>query len=291
MEAYITKSNSERILQQIDLKEVDIDSISREMQFKWFNKLELRKLKAIELLYSNPDLFLAKYVKLKPRESQKDLVFTSKNGPAYHTNETCEKMLSDYENIRIPERIMHSGKKQEFIEFCNQNATLLEKYPDQFYKRLKWSFGISESIEVRFMNSGAELFENMTLEELEEALENKIESINNWLQESKESHEIIEVFGVQSFNYDKPECINISRLKSDLSIEQVCETLKMFEMDIKKPLIELFKHYYRMKNNKTLSFNTDILSTLGFHRCGKCQQIRHSISFLELLNAPSKTNV
>jgi hypothetical protein len=59
MEAFITKANAERIVKKMDLNEVDVTEFRKQMKFKWFNTGELRKLKAYEMLFSEPELFLS----------------------------------------------------------------------------------------------------------------------------------------------------------------------------------------------------------------------------------------
>jgi hypothetical protein len=269
MEAFITRSNAERIVKKMDLNEVDVIEFRKQMKFKWFNMGELRKLKAYEMLFSDPDLFLSNYVALKPREDANDYVF--KSNAAFHTSENCTKMLSDFKNFKIPENVIKSGRKQEFIQFCTEHAELYNNFPDQFRLRLRWKFNITFDPFVHFENSGYKAIENMTLLELEKAIENIIEDFNNWLRESSFNRQVIEKFGFQSFNYKNPEKIDQKKISNTLKKEDVIEVLKHFQLNIKEPLMELFTYYYRMKNNSDLSFESNILIELGFRQCSHCK--------------------
>ena len=70
MEALITKSNAERIIKQMDKSEFDILDFKNDMKFKWFNKGELKQLKAFSMLFSKPDEFFSKYVPLSRNDGK-----------------------------------------------------------------------------------------------------------------------------------------------------------------------------------------------------------------------------
>jgi hypothetical protein len=268
MEAFITRSNAERIVKQLNLSDIDVNEFGKQMKFKWFNKGELRKLKAFEMLFSNPELFLSHFVTLKPREDKNNYVFQS--NAAFHTNENCTRMHSDFNNIKIPEEIIKSGRKQEFIQFCKDHSELHEKYPDQFRNRLKWRFNITSDILVHYENSGYQAIENMTLKELENSIETKIEKFNCWIGESQFNRKVIEKYGFQSFNYKNPNLVDLKKISDTAKREDVINILKHFELNIKYPLIKFMTYSYQMKNNSSLSFESTILTELGFKQCSHC---------------------
>ena len=268
MEVLITKSNAERIIKQMDISEFDILDFKNDMKFKWFNKGELKQLKAFSMLFSKPDEFFSKYVPLS-RNDGNQFVFNS-GGSAFHRFDGCEKMLSDFRNILIPEEIIKTGRKEEFIAWCKDKTELFEKYPDQFKLRLKINFGLSMDPFVHFDNSGYESFDNYSVAELDQAIDQKILEAQKLMEASNHYFEVVSVFGIQSFNYKHSSKINLSRLSISVDIDEVIEILKSFELKIKKPLLKLFQYYYRMKNNRDLKFESDILLTLGFNPCSKC---------------------
>lgn len=269
MEAFITRSNAERIIKKMDLNGLDVFEFRKHMEFKWFNMGELRKLKAYEMFFSDPELFLSNYVALKPREDANDYVF--KSNAAFHTNESCSKMHSDFINIKIPKEIIRAGRKEEFIKFCSEKSKLSEETPDQFQNLLRWKFKINYNPAVHYENSGYQAIENMTLADLVKAIEDKIIEFNNWIRESSLNRQVVEKFGFQSFNYKNPEKIDQKKISNTVKKEDVIEVLKHFQLNIKEPLMELFTYYYRMKNNSDLSFESNILIELGFRQCSHCK--------------------
>ncbi|MFM7682052.1 MAG: hypothetical protein ACKO7P_04830 [Bacteroidota bacterium] len=286
MEAFITRSNAERIVKKMDNKNLDITDFANEIQFKWFNSGELRTLKAFELFFSNPELFISECSMLKPRDYQQEFVFKTTNSPAYHYYDDCERMLSNYENIRIPESIEKTGRRNQFIEWCIKHRELREKFPDQFKFRLYINFRIKEDVDVIFENSGYQSFDAMTLAELEKEINKELEDTQIWLASSPIHRRVMEIFGIQSFNYKNPKYINLNRLKMDVSEEEVINCLRHIELEIKRPLMELFMNYYRLKENEGLSFDENILDHLGFRPCSHCKSKSQSNFTKRLLAMP-----
>jgi hypothetical protein len=270
MEVFITRSNAERIIKKMDIKALDIREFAEQMQFKWFNNWELGTLMAYELFFSNPQQFVAKLSELKPRETQRSFVYKNTIPPAFHYFDYCQRMLSNYENIRIPESILSTNREQEFIEWCEANEDLRTKYPDQFKRRLKWKFHVTENVDVNIENSGYQSYETFTLEEVEAAISEKLEQVKQWLASSHLNSEVMETYGIQSFNCKNPERINLKRLTIAVPKEAVVSCLTHIETEIKQPLMDLFKVYYRLKENEGLAFNEQLLEHLGFSVCKQC---------------------
>lgn len=278
MEVYITKANADRIIAQMDLSEIDLQEFKREMRFKWFNNGELKKLKAFMTFFSEPELFASQYVKLQPRDSDNKFVFQG-GSPAFHDTHMCERLNADFKNIFVPKEIDKAGTRKEYIKWCEENRELFEKYPDQFRYRLKNMFNLSIDPFVHYENSGYEAIDNYTLKDLEAAIDQKIKEANTLYNQSEDHKNVIEIFGIQSFNYKNPNMINIDRIKTPIKKEQVIEILKTLEIEIKQPLIRMFKNYYRIKNNSELKFDSDILSNLGFNPCFSCCMSISKIDF------------
>ena len=269
MEVFITKANAERIVNQMDLSEIDILEFKRSMKFKWFNNGELKKLKAFMTFFSDPELFATQYVKLQPRENGNKFVYQG-GSPAFHDASTCERLNADFKNIYVPKEIETSGRRDEYIKWCEEKRELFEKHPDQFRFRLKQVFNLTIDPFVRYENSGFESFDNYSLEELELAIDKKIKDARAFYNESEENWEVLSMFALQSFNYKFPDKIDFNRLVNPIPEKRVIEILKTLEIDIKQPLFRMFKNYYRIKNNNDLRFDADILSNLGFNPCSAC---------------------
>lgn len=270
MEVYITRSNAERIIKKMDVKALNISEFAKQMQFKWFNNWELGTLMAYELFFSDPEEFVAQFSELQPRETQRSFVYKNALPPAFHYFQNCQRMLSNYENIRIPESILNSKREVEFIEWCEANEDLRAKYPDQFKLRLRWKFGVTENIDVNIENSGYQAYEALTLEEVERAISDKLDQVKQWLGSSHLNREVMEKFGIQSFNCKNPERLNLKRLTIAAPKEAVVNCLTHIETEIKQPLMDLFKAYYRLKENEGLAFNEHLLEHIGFRVCKRC---------------------
>jgi hypothetical protein len=290
MNVLITKSNAERIVKQMNLSKIDIKKFKDEMKFKWFNNWELKKLKAFSMLYSNPELFLSYYIPLVPRENENQFVFKSSSS-AYHSNFQCEKLNSDFKNIKIPIEIINRNLEEEFIQFCIKNDNLRNKYNDQFILRLKWRFKITSDPTVIYENSGIDSFNNLNLVALEKEIEEKLFEVENLMASSVSHKEVISNFGNQSFNYKNPENIELRRLSISIKKEEVISILKYFELEIKQNLMKLFQQYYRIQNNRNLKFESDILTKLGFKQCIKCTSFSNSVSFESLIGTNSSNDL
>ena len=70
METYITKFNSKRIIQDLDLKNFDVSGEIFRIEFKWFNNYEIKELLAFKMLFANPEEFFKLYIK-RPKDSKK----------------------------------------------------------------------------------------------------------------------------------------------------------------------------------------------------------------------------
>jgi hypothetical protein len=269
MNVYITNFNANSIINQIDLSEIDVFEFKKDMRYKWFNKGELRQLKALYTLFSDPKLFNEQFNKVKSKTNNTKYVFGSGNR-SFHLSPNCNRLLSDYQNILIPDDIVKRGLKVEFIEWCEENKEIYLKYPDQFKFRLKNKFKLELDPFITKDNSGYEEYNNYSPEEIEKVIHQTIFKTSKFINRSSINHEVISLFGLQSFNYKNPEKIDCDLLINRINKTEVIEILKDFELNYKKPLLELFKIQFRIKNNRDLKFDKNILTTLGFKQCGNC---------------------
>lgn len=277
MEVFITKANAERLIAQMDLSQVELQAFEDGFEFKWFNKLELKKLKAYSMLFLEPSTFFEQY-KIIPARDNSNFVFKG-TAPAFHSNFECERLNSDFRNIKIPSQLKQEDEKKEFAQWCNENREFFEKYPDQFLYRLNKKFNITSNPFVHYDNSGVQTFNNYSLPQLENAIQKLIVKADIFITSSTKNEEVIESFGLSSYLYKIPQKLYVSQLKSKLNRENVVEILRIFECTYKQPLIELFKNYYRMQNNRELSFKADALTELGFNPCSECCMSIKSLIF------------
>ncbi len=272
MEVYITKANAERIINKMDVSDIQIEEFKEEIRFKWFNTLELQRLKAHELFYSNIEEFTSAYKAMQAYPNS-NFVYPTK-APAFHNTANCERLNSDFENLKIPNEIRQSNREEEFKKWCNEHKELFEKYPDQFNFRVKKKFNIKDKdIFVHFQNSGVQTFENSSAPRLETLIEEKIDEALSFIGSSEIHKKVIQAYGYLSFVYKRPEKINLEKIKVSVEKDEVIQILETFELSFKQPIMKMMKNYYRMKNNKELKFDADILSGLGFNCCYGCHKV------------------
>lgn len=272
MEVYITKANAERIINKMDVSDIEIEDFKKDIRFKWFNKFELKRLKATELFYSDIEIFSSMFQELRTY-SNSNYVYPSKN-PAYHNTLDCERLHADYENIKIPDAIRKANRTEEFRLWCIEKKDLYDKYADQFnYQLLKRFNVVSKDIFVHFENSGVEIFDNYSAPQLKNAIDKKINEALTFVLSSENHENVIKSFGYLSFNYKCPDKIDENKLKVLIEKEEVIQILKTFELSYKQPIMKMMKNYYRMQNNTELKFDSDILSGLGFNCCFGCHKL------------------
>ena len=272
MEVYITKANVERIINKMDVSEIQIEEFKNEIRFKWFNSLELKRLKAHELFYSNIEEFSSMFKVMQPY-SNSNYVYPTK-APAFHSTASCERLTADFENLKIPEGIKTANRTEEFRGWCLENKELFEKYPDQFNYLLEKKFKIeNRDIFVYFQNSGVEVFENYSASHLENAIENKIDEALSFILSSEIHKKVIKAYGYLSFNYKFPDRIDMDKIKVFMEKKKVIQILETFELSFKQPIMKMMKNYYRLQNNEDLKFDSDILTGLGFNCCFGCHKV------------------
>jgi hypothetical protein len=90
MKAYITNSNSKRIVYKLDLENIDVNEEIFHIEFKWFSKYEIKGLLAFKLLFQNPEEFFRKY---KPRKAIDTKQYVFEGQASAHHKAEKEKAL------------------------------------------------------------------------------------------------------------------------------------------------------------------------------------------------------
>lgn len=222
------------------------------------------------MLFKNPEQFLKMYEYQEPIDKKK-FVFEGQS-PAFHTNENCDKILSNFYNIKLPERIKAEGheKIEEFRLWFKENYDLFIDKPDIFVERMRLRFKLEEKIEaVDYKNSGVDMIENLNLLELDKKIENLIEKSYDYINSSQKIKVILENFAQISFIHkEKKSPYNNPTRYSN---EEIWAVLKEFDERFKTPIIFLLREYYKVKYNPNLAFEGKLLQQLGFNHCTSCQ--------------------
>src|SRR5437870_5279330 len=97
--AYITVSNSKKLIRKLD--EAKLDSVAESIYKRdiyFFSKRESANLKGIRELFRDLENFVLEYYNSIPVVDSYRYVFPE-NQPAYHKDETCGKLNSNFRNI------------------------------------------------------------------------------------------------------------------------------------------------------------------------------------------------
>lgn len=269
--AYLTKSNSLKIIARIDFKQ--IGNLQGEVYKKpiyFFSDYEKNNLLGLKELLKDPETFIQEFY--VPIENTDNLRYVYEGGkPAYHAKPDCERLNSNYRNFEIPEEIREKGKDEvlKFRSWFKENQYLLEK-PDVFVARLQMAFGVTMNPKaIDYENSGVEVKENLNLEELERRINKYISDAGQYFNNAdQEKKDVIRRFQKYTFlAYSNKDIQNNNTRFSDETIKKF---LKQYDVHFKRPIKDLLIEYYRVLHNPDLKFEGNLLEQLGFRPCGAC---------------------
>lgn len=269
--AYLTKSNSLKIIARIDFKQIgNLEGEVYKKPIYFFSDYEKNNLLGLKELLKDPETFIQEYY--VPIENTDNLRYVYEGGkPAYHSKPDCERLNSNYRNFEIPEEIREKGKEEvlRFRSWFKENQYLLEK-PDVFVARLQMAFGVTMNPKaIDYENSGVEVKENLNLEELEKRINKFISDAGQYFNKAdQEKKEIIRRFQKYTFlAYSNKDIQNNNTRFSDEAIKKF---LKQYDVHFKRPIKDLLIEYYRVLHNPDLKFEGNLLEQLGFRPCGAC---------------------
>lgn len=269
--AYLTKSNSLKIIARIDFKQ--IGNLQGEVYKKpiyFFSDYEKNNLLGLKELLKDPETFIQEFY--VPIENTDNLRYVYEGGkPAYHAKPDCDRLNSNYKNFEIPEEIREKGKDEvlKFRSWFKENQYLLEK-PDVFVARLQMAFGVTMNPKaIDYENSGVEVKENLNLEELEKRINKFISDAGQYFNNAdQEKKDIIRRFQKYTFlAYSNKDIQNNNTRFSDEALKKF---LKQYDVHFKRPIKDLLIEYYRVLHNPDLKFEGNLLEQLGFRPCGSC---------------------
>ena len=269
--AYLTKSNSLKIIARIDFKQ--IGNLQGEVYKKpiyFFSDYEKNNLLGLKELLKDPETFIQEFY--VPIENTDNFRYVYEGGkPAYHAKHDCERLISNYRNFEIPEEIREKGKDEvlKFRSWFKENQYLLEK-PDVFVAILQMAFGVTMNPKaIDYENSGVEVKENLNLEELEKRINKYISDAGQYFNNAdQEKKDIIRRFQKYTFlAYSNKDIQNNNTRFSDEALKKF---LKQYDVHFKRPIKDLLIEYYRVLHNPDLKFEGNLLEQLGFKPCGSC---------------------
>lgn len=269
---YITVSNSRKIIRNINVEK--FNNIVEPL-YKWkiyfFSPIESARLKGIRELLRNPSNFAINYYQpINIVDTHQFAIPESQ--PAYHKDNTCEKLNSDFRNVEIPIAIKEKGisEVEKFRDWFKSIKFEELDVKDFVYKlQLKFPYvGEINPRTVEYPNSGTLEKKNYSLTELENEIDNLLRGAGSYFRNNPDLQPLIRRFQKWTFlaYINKDRFVNNSGLNDD----EFINFLNNYEIEFKKPVKELLIEYYRIKFNPEMTFEGTILQQLGFRMCESC---------------------
>lgn len=267
--AYITRANFKKIIYGSAITGIDIEREIYRIPIYFFSKYEKQELIAIMELLEDPENYFTNiYQPVKTKDTYSCVYEGQK--PAYHNTPDCPRLNSSLENFTIPDEIKDNGS-DAVLEFRNWFETvkdLLDK-PDVFVARLHAKYGIiSNPQAIKKGNSGSFEIENISIEELDKRIYDKIKEAGRFYYSSNKNSTILKRFSKLTFLAKRTD--PIEKNDTGYSDNEVKALLKEYKEKFKDPLKEMLIQYYRIKLNPELKIDSELLDNIGFVPCGKC---------------------
>lgn len=279
--AYITKSNSQRILRKINLAEIsDIEGVVYKKPIYFLSKFETKYLLLMQSLLKDPEKFAIEVYKPIINKDTFQFVFESEQPPAYHTNLKCEKLSAGFKNFEIPFEIKERAKEkggeelekmqvQKFRDWFKKHFDLFQHDSVGFLNRLDIDWNVQRRLnEIEKDNSGIEDIENYNLADLEREIDKIISEAGSFFTSNPNKQSIIRRFQKLTFLAYKKDEITLN--DTGLSDDELKKFLLYYDITFKKPIKQYLLEYYRVKYNPDLSFEGMLLERLNFRECSVC---------------------
>lgn len=276
--AYITVATANSIKDWLKINKVVLSKILYKKEIVFLNNKEKEYLLLYKFLCEHSDKIWEYYEKLPPKKDQYKYVFESDNRiPVYHNSRDCPKLHSDFKNYEIPELIKEQWENSimKYRSFFKEHKGLLENDPSLFLVKVNNLFNLKyQSKEVLYANSWFTEFENLSLEDLENKIDNIIEREKHFFENPDISEYIkksLKKFRDKSYLYKSKEKITSNNTnESKLTDEDLKKLLQRYDQEYKKPIIKYLREYYRIRFNPELNIEWPILDQLWFKKCHIC---------------------
>lgn len=270
--AYITISNSKKIIQKLNAEE--LDRISEELYKRdiyFFSTRERANLKGIRELFKDPENFSVNYYKpIEIRDSLK-YVFAEKQ-PSYHKDNACLRLNSNYKNYEIPIPIREKGLNEvlNFRDwFIKNNCQLMGAKDYIFALQRKFPYvGAIDPKTIEKVNSGVEEKENYTIESLESKIDKLLTDCDDYFNNNPNLRALIARY--QKWTFLAYTYGPIDNNNSGLNDTQLRDFLRSYDITFKSPVKQYLIEYYRLKFNPDLDFHGLFLEKMGFKKCTHC---------------------
>lgn len=251
--AYITSYNTHKIVTRNNFKNVNLSGQVYRFKLYMFSKYEENCLLAIQELMKNPENYFKQIYDPMVVYDSKKYVF-KEHQPAYHIDEGCVKLHSDFTNFELPQAIIEKGdlEIERFRKWFLENQYLLET-PDIFVMRLQSAFGVSYNPKaINYENSGFDELENYSVQELENKIDLLIKAAGRYYYANEKNTTILKDFGkISGCAFTDNPLYNNNTGYTDAEVKAF---LKEYHRKYKLPIRKLLIEYYRIKFNPDLKF-------------------------------------
>ncbi|MBC8299124.1 MAG: hypothetical protein H8E55_25480 [Pelagibacterales bacterium] len=304
MKTFITQSNYESIVKKLsDIRAMDLSGEVYKRTIYFFSKYEEKTLLALKSLIENPEDYLNKiYVPFEEIRGNDRFIFVNKKSPSYHLESTCFRLKSDYKNYFIPDQIYTLGEEAQ-KEFRDRIIPQIKELEDgdiskEFFdkrfsdicmqivrKYSQESDGFQEINLKAFLveNSGICNIQNLSANELEELIDEKIKEAGRYYYGNDKNTRILKRFSrATHLSYTSD---SIQDNNTGYSDEEVKEFLMDYDKRFKKPLKRILIQYYMIVNNSDLSINNTLLEELNFKECRSCKKKYEKNTFNNVISS------
>jgi hypothetical protein len=257
--------NRERLIAEI-VSDLSIGStIIEKILLKTFNTLELKNIYFLKMIYKDLESLLAeiknsKDIVLNYIETQNRKYAFQIKAPSYHADRACEWMNSSFFNIEIPATCKDdAAKKAQIIQWLNEHKHLSFTELNNNFKNI---FDCNKDlIQVARKNSGNSDFDNKTIKiDFEEKVTVMYKQLE--FDFEGEHHEKIKQYKFAPF-YKLEDILQCDNDKN------AHDNIRFFH-ERKHEIEELLNATHRELYNTNLSFDSNLLESIGFRECKGC---------------------
>lgn len=281
--AFITKRNFNKIFNAISnsdaFDKMTLDAkIYPDIEFAFFNQLERKQLLEFKAFVSDPDFYITQYLKAVKIDQDNSYFLNVENiRPAYHSDSTCERLLSDFVGYPVPDCIKAQGPVAvaKFKEFYKEHLDLFNTNMEAFEARASILFKVSVRMEMLTLpNSGVKEVEDFRQYDVKMQILELWNDMHKWLDMNPGStkRKILYLkFGTRTFLVTNPKYKDIPiQYTYGNSEEEVRSFLSDLYNNYKKPIMDLLRKFYMVEYNPDLEMNQTLLDRLGFVPCKHC---------------------
>jgi hypothetical protein len=271
---YITVSNSRKIIQRLDATRLDSagEAIYKRAIY-FFSKRESANLKGIRELFKDLKHFLLYYYQPIIVVDTYKYVYPESQ-PAYHFDNKCDRLKSNFRNIEIPVEVREkgTGEVERFRAWFSAEKFDTDNTKDYIFK-LQLAFPYVDKINpksIDYSNSGPELKKDYSLDELQEEIDDLLDKADRYFEDNPSIRDLIQRYQKMTFLAYIDGALKNNH--SGLDDAELKEFLLAYDKTFKVPVKERLIEYYRILFNPDMTFEGHLLEKMGFHPCSACMR-------------------